>query len=377
MPLEHVMVVAGEASGDQHASELVAELQRARPELRFFGMGGEKLAARGVDLLYGAHEISVMGLTEVLPKLRRILQVMAGLERAAARRRPKVAILVDIPDFNLRLARRLKALGVKVAYYVSPMVWASRPWRTRAIRALVDRMLCILPFEEAFLRKAGVNALYVGSPVLEQMPEPAAPAEFRRRLGLDPARPTLALLPGSRLSEVRRILPAMVEAARTLSAERPGLQVVVPVASTIAHAEVTSRFEGSGVVPVLVDGRAPEAVGASDAAVVASGTAVLEAGLMGRPLVVVYRVSLLTYLVGRLLVSVAHIALVNLLAGRRLVPELLQGDMTPRNIAAEVRKVWGPGAARDEMLAGLAEVRATLGPPGAAARAAQEVLLLL
>ncbi len=376
MSLEHVMVVAGEASGDRHAADLVAELQRARPELRFFGMGGAALAARGVDLLYSANEISVMGLTEVLPKLRRILQVLAGLTRAAARRRPRVAILVDVPDFNLRLARRLKAQGVRVAYYVSPMVWASRPWRARAIRRTVDRMLCILPFEEPFLRRSGVDARYVGNPVLEQVPDPAPPEEFRRRLGLSPGRPTLALLPGSRLGEIQRLLPAMVETARTLALERPGLQVVVPVASTIDPAVVSAYFEGSGVSPVLVAGRAPEAVGASDVAVVASGTAVLEAGLMQRPLVVVYRVSWLTYFVGKLLVRVAHIALVNLLANRRLVPELLQGDLTPKRVLAEVRRLWEPGPARDEMLAGLAEVQRTLGPKGAAARAAQEVLSL-
>jgi lipid-A-disaccharide synthase len=179
------------------------------------------------------------------------------------------------------------------------------------------------------------------------------------------------------MSEIRRILPAMVGAAKRLVAERPGLQVVVPVAPTIAREEILQRFEGSGVTPVLVEGRAPEVVGASDAAIVASGTAVLEAGLMQRPLVVVYRVSMVTYWVGRMLLKVAHVALVNLLAGRRLVPELLQGDMTPERIAGEVRKVWLPGAAREQMLQGLAEVRGTLGAEGAAARAADAVLELL
>lgn len=372
-----IMVVTGEASGDQHASDLVAELQRRRPELRFFGMGGPKLAARNVELIYGAHEVSVMGLTEVLPKLRRILQVMKGLERCAARRRPACAILVDIPDFNLRMARSLKRMGIPVAYYVSPMIWAWRRDRVEQIEARVDRMMCILPFEEAFYRRAGVKARYVGSPVLEQVPAPASPAEFRARLGLDVARPTLALLPGSRMSEIRRILPAMVGAAQRVQAERPGLQVVVPVAPGIAREELTRRFEGSGVAPVLVDGRAPEAVGASDVAVVASGTAVLEAGLMERPLVVVYRVSGLTYLVGRMLVKVKHVSLVNLLAGREVVPELLQGAMTPERIAAELRRVWEPGPERQRMLDGLAEVRRTLGAKGAAGRAADTVLELL
>jgi lipid-A-disaccharide synthase len=372
-----ILVVTGEASGDAHASELVAALQARRPDLRFFGMGGSKLAARGVELLYGAHEVSVMGITEVLPKIPRILQVLRGIASAAAERRPACAILVDIPDFNLRLAAKLKALGVPVAYYVSPMIWAWRRGRVKTIRKLVDRMLCILPFEEAFYRDSGVDARYVGSPVVEQVPSPASAADFRQRLGLPTEAPTLALLPGSRMSEIRRLLPTMVSAAKQLAAERPGLQIVVPVAPTIPREEITSRFEGSGLSPRLVDGRAPEVVGASDAAIVASGTAVLEAGLMQRPLVVVYRVSLVTYLVGRLMLKVAHVALVNLLAGRRLVPELLQGDMTPERIAAEIRRVWDPGPPREEMLRGLEEVRGRLGGPGAAERAAEAVLELL
>ncbi len=372
-----ILVVAGEASGDTHAAELVAALRARRPDLTFFGMGGARLAAQGVELLFDAREVSVMGITEVLPRIPRILQILKGLAEAAAERKPDVAILVDIPDFNLRLAKKLKALGVPVAYYVSPMIWAWRRGRVRTIKRLVDRMLCILPFEEDFYREAGVSARYVGSPVVEQVPSPDTASAFRERLGLSKDAPTLALLPGSRMGEIRRLLPDMVEAAKRLSAERPGLQVVVPLAPTIDREEITSRFEGSGVTPILVEGRAPEVVGASDAAVVASGTAVLEAGLMQRPLVVVYRVSLITYWVGRLMLKVAFVSLINLLAGRRVVPELLQGEMTPERIAEEVRRVWIPGAPREEMLQGLAEMRGRLGETGAATRAAESVLELL
>ncbi|WNZ59414.1 lipid-A-disaccharide synthase [Myxococcus sp. MxC21-1] len=372
-----ILVVAGEASGDTHAAELVAALRARRPDLTFFGMGGARLAAQGVELLFDAREVSVMGITEVLPRIPRILQILKGLAEAAAERKPDVAILVDIPDFNLRLAKKLKALGVPVAYYVSPMIWAWRRGRVHTIKRLVDRMLCILPFEEDFYREAGVSARYVGSPVVEQVPSPDTATAFRERLGLAKDAPTLALLPGSRMGEIRRLLPDMVEAAKRLSAERPGLQVVVPLAPTIDREEITSRFEGSGVTPILVEGRAPEVVGASDAAVVASGTAVLEAGLMQRPLVVVYRVSLITYWVGRLMLKVAFVSLINLLAGRRVVPELLQGEMTPERIAEEVRRVWIPGAPREEMLQGLAEMRGRLGETGAATRAAESVLELL
>jgi lipid-A-disaccharide synthase len=371
-----ILVVAGEASGDQHASELVAALKRSRPGLQFFGMGGKKLASQGVELLYGAGEVSVVGITEVLPKLFRILRVMAGLAKAAAQRRPKLALLVDIPDFNLRLAKKLKAQGIRVVYYISPTVWAWRRGRIETVRRYVDRMLCILPFEEALYREAGVDAVYVGSPVVEQVPSPAGPDQFRAQLGLSPTRPTLALLPGSRPNEIQRLLPPMVETAKLLATERPGLQVVVPVAPTVSKPQIAACFEGSGLSPVLIDGHAPEAVGAADASIVKSGTAVLEAGLMRRPFVVVYRVSLVSYWIGRLVLKVAHIALVNLLAGRRLVPELLQGDFTPRRLKAELDRLW-EGKDRAALLAGLDEVRAKLGPPGAAERAAAEALKVL
>src|SRR5262249_43109922 len=204
MALSEIMVVTGEVSGDQHAAELVEQLKKRLSEARFFGMGGARLAEQGVDLIYSANEISVMGITEVLPKLKRIARVMAGLERAAARREPLCAILVDIPDFNLRLARRLKRLNVPVAYYVSPMIWAWRRGRIETIASSVDEMLCILPLGEAIYRRAGVRARYVGNPVLDQLPAPADKAVFRKALELDPQRPTLALLPGSRLSEIER-----------------------------------------------------------------------------------------------------------------------------------------------------------------------------
>jgi len=373
-----ILVVAGEASGDQHAAAVVREIRRRAPEVRFFGMGGARLAAEGVDLLYRAEEISVMGLTEVLPKLRRILKVMEALERAAARRRPCCALLVDVPDFNLRLARALKRAGVKVAYYVGPKFWAWRPGRVHQVGARVDRMLCILPFEVPLYRRAGIPAEYVGNPVLEQVPAPGPADALRRRLGLqvDAGAVVLALLPGSRMSEIRRIAPTLAEAAAALRARRPELQLVVPVAPSIPERAVREAFARVPGGVTLVAGRAPEVVGASDAAVVASGTAVLEAGLMERPLVVVYRVAPLTGLLGRMLLRVRHVSLVNLLAGREVVPELLQGNFTAARVVAEVERLLGSAQERERMLAGLREVRAALGGPGAAGRAAAAVLEL-
>lgn len=372
MSLTEILVVAGEASGDSHAAGLIERLRSRSSSLRFFGMGGPKLAAAGADLLYGTREISVMGFSEVLPKLRRILHVMKGLERAAARRRPACAILVDVPDFNLRLAARLKRLGIPVIYYVSPMIWAWRGSRIHQIARDVDAMLCILPFEEGYYRERGVTARYVGSPVLEGIPEPGPAARFRRALGLPEEAATLAVLPGSRPGEVRRLLPTLARAAAMVARNHPGLSTVVPVAPGLERAQFEEAFAAAGARVHLIDGRAPEVVGASDVAVVASGTATLEAGLMERPVVVVYRVSPLNYWIGKALLRLPYFSLLNLLAERPLVPELIQSELRPERVAQEVERLW-TGADRAGLLAGLNEVRARLGPPGAAERAAEVV----
>ena len=369
-----LLVVAGEASGDLHASDVLRELRRRAPGLHAFGMGGERLAGVGLERLFDAHEISVMGFAEVWPRLPRIWRVYRALVEAARVRRPAAALLVDVPDFNLRLARRLKALGIPVVFYVSPTVWAWRRYRVRQIARNVDRMLCILPFEEDFYRAHGIRARYVGSPVAEQVPAPAEPEVFRRALGLDPDRPTLAVLPGSRPSELQRLLPPLVESAALLAKEQPRLQIVVPVAPGIRAEGVEQAFSAAGLQPLLVAGRAAEVVGAADVAVVASGTATLETALMLRPMVVVYRMSALSWVVGRLLVKVAFVSLVNLLSGRRLVPELLQGALRPQAVAEEVRRLWAPGAAREAQLEGFRSLRAQLGSGPTASHVADEVL---
>lgn len=372
-PRMHVMVVAGEASGDAHAAALVRVLKAHHPEWRFFGMGGPALEREGVELVHHSRELSVMGLVEVLPKLPRLFRVKADLVRAADAKKPRVAILVDAPDFNLRLAKDLKARGVKVAYYVSPMVWAWRSGRVKTIRQRVDRMLCILPFEAPFYQARGLAAVYVGNPTVEQLPQPRPRAELRAALGLDQRR-TVALLPGSRPSELSRILPTLVEVAHALAAR--GLQLVVPAAPGLAKTLLTSQLAPLGDRVTIIDGRAPEVVGAADVAVVASGTATLETALMGCPFVCVYRVAPLTWAIGRRLVKLPHVCIVNLLAERTVVPELLQHDFTAERVLAALEPLWA-GPARDTMLEGFELVRARLGPKGAAERAAAEVLDLV
>lgn len=373
----NILMVAGEASGDVHAAALLRALQGRVPGLRAFGMGGPHLRAAGLEALYDASEISVMGLVEVLPKLFRILRVLRAIARDAEARRPDLAILVDIPDFNLRLARRLKALGIPVVYYVSPMVWASRPWRAKVIKRRVDTMLCILPFEEPWLRARGIEARYVGNPVLDALPAPADAREFREELGLDLDRRTLALVPGSRPSEIGRVLPVMCEATRALLARWPDLQLVVPVAPSLAPGFLEGFFERAGLKPKLIEGRVCDVVGASDAAIVCSGTAALEAGLMLRPFVVVYRVQPLTALAFRIIRTVKHISLVNLLAGREIVPELFQRDCTAGRVAEEIGGYLGDAEKSARIARELGEVRSILGEPGASQRAAAAVLDVL
>ncbi|HVO18841.1 MAG TPA: lipid-A-disaccharide synthase [Anaeromyxobacter sp.] len=370
---EEVLIVAGEASADLHAARALCELRRIRPGVRAFGVGGARLCEAGLEPVARAEDISVMGLAEVLPRLPRILGILRALGRAAAERRPKAALLVDLPDFNLRLAARLKRLGIPVVYYVSPMIWAWRQGRARKIARLVDRMLCILPFEERFYEGTGVSARFVGHPFAEKPPPEPAQA-YRQQLGLALHRTTVAILPGSRAAELRRLLPPMLEAAERIRRVHPDAQFVVPVAPTLRREALSPYLAAHATLEVkLVDGRADEAVGASDAALVKSGTSTLETALMLRPMVVVYKLSWLSYLVGRLLVRIAHFALVNILAGRGLVPELLQRQASPARMADEVNRLLSDPGAREAQLAGLREVRASLGEPGAPLRVAEEI----
>jgi lipid-A-disaccharide synthase len=376
LPAE-ILIVATEASADLHAARVLEELRQLRPDLRAFGMGGPRLRAAGLDALHRAEEMSVMGLAEVLPRIPVILRILRDLGAAAAARRPVAALLVDSPDFNLRLAERLKKLGIRVVYYVSPSVWAWRRGRVKTIARVVDRMLCILPFEERFYQGTGVSARFVGHPLAER-PLPETPASYRAALGLAPGRTTVALMPGSRRSEVKRIFPSMLGAAERIRERHPDAQFVIPVAPTLDAGALTPYLARHATLDVtLAPGRTEAALGAADAALVKSGTSVLESAIMLRPMVVVYRFSWFTYLVGRLFVRLAHFALVNLLAGRAVVPELLQGQATPKRMAAEIERLLEAGAARDQQLRGLEEIRASLGSPGAPRRVAEELVRAL
>lgn len=372
--MKSVLVSCAEASGDLVLSGVVRQLKTADPSLRVVGIAGARSREAGAETRWDVSELSVMGIAEVLPKLRHILSVMDGLTELARETKPDVALLVDAPDFNLRLARKLKSQGIRVIYYVSPTVWAWRSGRVRQIARYVDEMCCILPFEEDWYRQRGVNARFVGHPLLEHQPPDGVESSFRAELLSGGQGPLLAVLPGSRRAEIRQMLPPMLGAARLLTAKIPTLEVVLPVAPTVPRGMIEAIGRQAGFMPKLVDGRARELLGACDAALVTSGTATLEATLARAPMVVAYKASWLTYASYRLFVRAPWISLPNIIAGEGIVPELLQGEVTAQILADRVLPLLTPTADRDRMIQRLSSVRERLGSSGASARVASYVL---
>ncbi len=366
-----LLVSCGEFSGDLYGGELLRHLRPLLPDLEAFGLGGDRLAEQQVRLLAHVRDLAVVGLLEVLAHLRKIRGVFHAVLAELDRQPPDLAVLIDYPDFNLRLARELHRRGIRVLYYVSPQVWAWRRGRMRSIREAVSRMLVIFPFEEALYKEAGVPVSFVGHPLVDLVRPTPDRAAFLSGLGLDPARPLVALLPGSRTQEIAHNLPPLLEALRLLARARPDAQFLLAAAPSLDTAALEGRLRG---LPVrLVQDQTHAVLGAATLALVASGTATVEAALLGTPMIVVYRLSALTYALGRPLVRVPHFAMANLIAGHRVVPELIQGDFTPEKVVAEALALLGDPSRLAGMREALGEVRRRLGPPGAGARAAEVV----
>lgn len=365
-----LLVVAGEASGDLHGARLLQELRRLVDGVDAFGLGGEELAAAGLDRVADSGEISVVGLTEALKVLPRAREIFERLLEEVDRRRPRLAVLIDFPEFNLRLAKALKELDVPVVYYVSPQVWAWRRGRVKTIAELVDAMLVLFPFEAEFYRRHGMEAVHVGHPLVDEVPE--LPHAWDR--GAPVAEPyQIALLPGSRVNEVEALLPVMLDTVRLLAEEIPLFARLVR-ASTIPAGMLEEAVDLSGLpVRVVPAAERFEAVASSHVALCASGTATLEVGLLGTPMAVLYRLGSWTYLLGRLLVRLPYVSLVNLVLGREVVPELLQARAHPERVRDLVLALVRDPEAVEGMRAGLAELRGRLGEKGASARAAREV----
>lgn len=349
-----------------YASRLAVAL-RERTGAQFFGMGGPRMREAGVEILADYHEVAVVGIAEVLHKIPSVVRVQNLLAREAARRKAALAILVDSPGTHLGVARRLNNHKIPVGYFIGPQIWAWRSGRVRIVRRRVKRMVVIFPFEEKIYRDAGVPVDFVGHPLVDTV-KPAMPrAEFIARYNLDPSRPIVALLPGSRASEVERNFPTILEACDLLARQMPpesAPQFVHAAASGIGSSA------GAAVSVTRVEGATYDALAAADCAIVASGTATVEAALLGAPMVVVYRVAPLTAAILKRMVHTLFFSMVNLIAGRRVVTELMQDDFTAPAVAAEIRRLLENPAARQEMKESLAQIRASLGSGGAIERAA-------
>jgi len=374
-----LMIVAGERSGDVYGAELAKALRARLPGVEFFGCGGEAMRAAGVETTVDAHQVTIVGITEVLGGLPRVYRAFHTLLDEADRRKPPLAVLIDFPDFNLRLARQLKERKIRVVYFVSPQVWAWRRGRLKQIKTSIEKMLCIFDFEEAIYREAGIPVQYVGHPLVDLVRPHLTREAFFAQVGLDPGLTTLALLPGSREKEVCYNLPVMLDAATRLSLHRK-VQFVVAVAPTLdpgwLEKALLECYVGRATVRTATHATY-DALQHSEVAIVASGTATIEAALRERPMVVVYRVSPLTWLAGKFLVDVPFYSMVNILAKKPVVPELMQNDFNASHLAARVEYLLDHPEARQEMVKEFRALKARLGTGGAIERTADAVLSVL
>ncbi len=373
MGSKDLLLVAGEASGDLHGARLLQELRNLGFEDEAFGLGGDELKAAGLDSTAHSSEISVVGIIEVLKILRRARQIFAELLEQVDRRRPMAAVLIDFPEFNLRLAKALRQREVPVIYYIGPQVWAWRRGRVKTIARLVDKMLVLFPFEVDFYRHHGVEAIHVGHPLVDEVPQ--LPQAWDH--GVQEGQPFhVSLLPGSRRSEVEVLLPILLAAARRLAEELP-VRFSLIRASTISRQELEAELEHSGLSVTLVSADRFRTIASSHLALCAAGTATLEVGLLGTPMIVTHRVHLGSYLLGRLLVRLPYASLVNLLLDQEAVPELLQRRARPDQISRQAVDLLTDRDKIRQVRTSLSGLRERIGPPGASRRAALQVLSYL
>jgi lipid-A-disaccharide synthase len=403
--LLRILISAGEASGEMYGAQLIEALHRAaerkaaelrsagqpgaavptQTSLEFFGVGGDRMRAAGCDTVVDAKDLSVVGITEILSHLPKIYGLYQHLIKEADKREPDLAIVIDSPAFNWRVARQMKKRGIPVVYYVAPQFWAWRQGRVRLIRNYIDKALVIFPFEEKFYRDRGVDATFVGHPLADLTLPAIERNDYAAQFHLDPAKYWITLMPGSRVKEVRMNLPTILEAAAQLG---PAYEFLLPVAPTLDRTLLQSLIDRKtpGKQSITLVPESLPALWHSRAGIIASGTATVEAAMMRTPFVMVYRVSPLTYLLGKPRVKIPHFAMVNLIAGKKVVPELVQHDFTAGKVVAEIKEILPNGPARDRMLQDLTQVKARLGPPQGtvegppqhpADRAAEIILTLL
>ena len=371
--MTRLLLSCGEASGDLYAGALVEALRRREPDIDVAGLASDRFAAAGGRLIADFHGLSVTGLTEALSVVPRSFRMIKRLTKVARQEKPHALILIDYPDFNFSLMRRISRLGIPVIYYVSPQIWAWRSGRIRQMQRYVDRVLPIFPFEPAIYEKARMDVRFVGHPLIDLARPRLSREDFLRKLNLDPSRPVLALLPGSRKNELERLAPIIVEAIPSIAERVPGVQFVVARAPNLGDG-LFEPFGLSRVTIRIADAQTDEVLNASDAVVTASGTATVQTALHRKPMVVLYKLSPMTYRLGLPLAKVNMYAMVNLIAGERIVVELIQDACTPDAVATEAVRLLNDADYRSRMIAALDEVKRKLGGPGASDRAAEAVL---
>ncbi len=372
------MIIAGEASGDLHGAELASELLTLDPSLTLSGVGGAGMAAAGVNLLYDISKLAVMGIVEVISRLRDIRSAMKVLEKEFKANRPDLLILIDYPGFNLELARRAKKYDIPVLYYISPKIWAWREGRIKSIKQYVDRMAVIFPFEKRFYRDHGFEVDFVGNPLLDQVHATLTPDEFRAIHKIDHDATVIGIMPGSRKQEVARILPVFLQAARMLHKKIEKTVFVLPLADTLTEDDLQKHGLGdSGLEVRILKEKRYETMAACDAAMAASGTLTTELAILQVPMVVSYRVAYLSYLLAKPFIKVPYASMVNLIAGKEVVPELLQQRATPQNIHNNILPLLLDRDAGENMKQELASVVKQLGEPGGSRRTAELALGML
>lgn len=377
MASKRIMIIAGEASGDLHGSALVRESLVIDPALHFFGIGGALMRAEGVETLVDAREMAVVGLVEVAAHFPTIYRAFRKMERILLDSPPDLLILIDYPDFNLRLAKVAKKAGVQVLYYISPQVWAWRVGRVKKIARLVDRMAVVFPFEVPFYQKEGVPVSFVGHPLVDSVRPTMSIDEARQAFRIDSGRRTVGLFPGSRKQEIRTHLPLLLQSATILKERFPDLQFILPLASSLERADIAPYLDASDVAVSIVEGMGHDVIQVCDAIISVSGTVTLEIALLGVPMVIIYKVSPLTFMVAKRLIRVDHVGICNIVADKRVVRELIQHEAEPRLIADEIARILTDSSYGEEIRQGLALMRNRLGDGGCSSRVARIVQEML
>lgn len=377
IPQYTVLFSAGESSGDQHAAHMFQDMQKLCPEIRGMGMGGAKMRQAGIDIRFDSSGIGVIGLVEVLKHYAEIRQALQLMKAIVANEKPDLLVCVDYKEFNLKLAQFAKKQGVKVLFYVSPQVWAWRPGRVKTYGKAIDMMAVIFPFETAYYEAENVPVRYVGHPSVDKVHPLRGKQEDFALFGLEPGRPVVGLLPGSRANEIKRMLPAMLEAAGELARSHPDVQFVLPQADSVSDEILQSHLQGFDVAINVVKHQAYDVIQCCDAIMTTSGTASLEIALLQVPMVIAYRLSPLTYWLGKQLVKIPFIGLPNIIAGKAIVKELIQDAVTAENLAAEIERLLYAASYRETVINELRRVKRLLGEGGGSKNMADLALEML